>query len=39
MARSTNKTAQNKAVFSNELKLEFNLPNVKGITRVYPALF
>lgn len=39
MARSTNKTAQNKAVFSNELKLEFNLPNGKVITLGYLALF
>jgi len=39
MARSTNKTAQNKAVFSNELKLEFNLPNGKVLTLGYLALF
>ncbi|OBX88388.1 hypothetical protein [Moraxella nonliquefaciens] len=39
MARSTNKIAQNKAVFSNELKLEFNLPNGKVITLGYLALF
>lgn len=39
MARSTNKTAQTKAVFSNELKLEFNLPNGKVITLGYLALF
>lgn len=39
MARSTNKTAQNKAVFNNELKLEFNLPNGKVLTLGYLALF
>lgn len=39
MARSTNKTAQTKAVFSNELKLEFHLPNGKVITLGYLALF
>lgn len=39
MARSTNKIAQNKAVFSNELKLEFNLPNGKVLTLGYLALF
>lgn len=39
MARSTNKTAQTKAVFSNELKLEFNLPNGKVLTLGYLALF
>lgn len=39
MARSETKKAQNKAVFSNELKLEFNLPNGKVITLGYLALF
>lgn len=39
MARSTNKTTQNKAVFNNELKLEFNLPNGKVLTLGYLALF
>lgn len=39
MARSVNKATQTKAVFSNELKLEFNLPNGKVLTLGYLALF